>query len=146
MNAVHFSYFNFKFAMEAMLSLFQTDKISYIWTNEMLMKVNKIILLVQLIDHIHEGNVIINHFSYFVKDSNQNLDRASGVQNRNQDVKEQFSKMKFKNCPTLNLMMFFKVLGSSRFSFEALFASLTLTSFLSRSRWLRIASMSIFFD
>ena len=53
---------------------------------------------------------------------------------------KQFSKMKFKNCPTLNLMMFFKVLGSSRFSFEALSAPLTLTSFL--SWWLTCRSKS----
>ena len=64
----------------------------------------------------------------------ENLDRASGVQDRNRGLDEHFSK-NFENCPTLNLMMVFKVLlGSSRMSFEALTASLTLTSVLVRSK------------
>ena len=62
----------------------------------MLMKVNKIILLVQLIDHIHEGNVTLISFSFFVKDSNQNLNRASGVQDRNQDLKGTLLKFEKK--------------------------------------------------
>ena len=42
-------------------------------------------------------------FSFFVKDSNQNLDRASGVQNRNQDVNEQFSKNEIRKLSYLEL-------------------------------------------
>ena len=48
--------------MEAMLSLFQTDKI-FFRTNEMLMKVNKSMFYIS--GHIYEGNVTL-----FFKDSN----------------------------------------------------------------------------
>ena len=81
----------------------------------MLMKVNKSMFYIS--GHIYEGNVTL-----FSKIQIENLDRASGVHNQFQDLMEHFPK-KFKNFPTL--MMYFKVLGSSRMSFESLSTSLT---------------------
>ena len=70
--------------------------------------------------HIYKGNVTLSLFAK-VQIKIENLDRASGVQNQIQDLMEHFPKI--QNFPTL--MMYFKVLWSSRMSFESLSTSLT---------------------
>ena len=69
-----------------MLSLFQTIRsLMFIRTNEMLMKVNNPLFGTIQVTFMKETWPSIS-FSFFVKDSNKNSDRASGVQDRNQDV------------------------------------------------------------
>ena len=97
------------------------------------MKVNNPMFLVQFLDHIYEGNVTNSYFLSKIQIKIENLDRASGVQDRNRGLDEHFPK-KFRKLSYLDLMMVFKVFGSSRMSFEALTASLTLTSVLVRSK------------